>query len=248
MKKIIVSLSLLTLAACGGQDSLNKQQDPQARHRAELHTNLATAYYSKGQMGTALDEFKQAAAIDGTYAPAHIGLGMVYAALKQDAQAEVGFKRALQLDPGNSEAHNNYGAFLCSRNRIDESIREFLTAVSNPLYASSASAYTNAGICAMKKQDVANAETYFRKALQADPGARIAAYHMAVISFNRGEHVQARTYLNIAMQSIEPNAEMLWLGVRNARKLDDRDAEASYSLLLKRKYPNSAETKALMAE
>ncbi|MDR2220578.1 MAG: type IV pilus biogenesis/stability protein PilW [Methylobacillus sp.] len=248
MKKIIVLLSLLTLAACGGQGSFNTKQDPQARHRAELHTNLAAAYFSKGQLATALDEFKQAAAIDGTYAPAQIGLGMVYAALKQDVQAEAGFKRALQLDPGNSEAHNNYGVFLCSRDRVDESIHEFLVAVSNPLYTSPASAYTNAGVCALKKKDSTNAETYFRKALQADLGARVAAYHMAVISFDRGEFVQTRTYLNQSMQGVDPNAEMLWLGVRNSRKLNDRDAEASYSLLLKRKYPNSAETKALMAE
>jgi type IV pilus assembly protein PilF len=50
------------------------------------------------------------------------------------------------------------------------------------------------------------------------------------------------------MHNIEPTPEMLWLGVRNARKLGDRDAEASYSLLLRKKYPNSDETKALLAE
>lgn len=247
MKKALVLLMLLALAGCAAQKP-KIGQESQERRRAELHAELAGAYYAQGQMAIALEEFGKAVELDPSYAPAYTGLGLVHASLKQDAKAETHFKRALQLDPENSETHNNYGTFLCVRNRVDEAIREFMTAVSNPLYATPASAYLNAGICALKKQDAKNAETYFLKALRADPGARAASYQLAQLSFNKGEHAQARTYLNQAMQNIDPTPEMLWLGVRNARKLDDRDAEASYSLLLRKKYPNSAETKALLAE
>jgi type IV pilus assembly protein PilF len=40
---------------------------------------------------------------------------------------------------------------------------------------------------------------------------------------------------------------MLWLGIRIERLLGDKDAEASYAMLLRRKYPNSEQTKALLS-
>jgi type IV pilus assembly protein PilF len=180
--------------------------------------------------------------------PAYTGLGLVHAALKQDAKAESNFTRALQLEPENSEAHNNYGTFLCVRNRVDEAISEFMTAVKNPLYATPESAYLNAGICALKKKDIRNAETYFQNALRVEPNMRAASYQLAQLYFGKGEHLQARAHLEQAMKNIDPTPEMLWLGVRNERILGGKDAEASYRLLLRRKYPNSDETKAMLAE
>jgi type IV pilus assembly protein PilF len=247
MKKLLVILMALVLVACGTTGG-KTGEDSNSRHRAKLHTELASAYYSQGQMAIALEEFTKAIGLDSSYAPAYTGLGLVHAALKQDAKAESNFKRALQLEPENSEAHNNYGTFLCVRNRVDEAISEFMTAVKNPLYASPESAYLNAGICALKKKDIRNAETYFQNALRVEPNMRAASYQLAQLYFSKGEHLQARAHLEQAMKNIDPTPEMLWLGVRNERILGGKDAEASYRLLLRKKYPNSDETKAMLAE
>jgi type IV pilus assembly protein PilF len=247
MKKLFVILMALVLVACGTTGG-KTGEDSNGRHRAKLHTELASAYYSQGQMAVALEEFTKAIGLDSSYAPAYTGLGLVHAALKQDAKAESNFKRALQLEPENSEAHNNYGTFLCVRNRVDEAISEFMTAVKNPLYASPESAYLNAGICALKKKDIRNAETYFQNALRVEPNMRAASYQLAQLYFSKGEHLQARAHLEQAMKNIDPTPEMLWLGVRNERILGGKDAEASYRLLLRKKYPNSDETKAMLAE
>lgn len=247
MKKIIAVVMLLILAGCAAQKP-RTGEETQSRHRAALHTELAAAYYSQGQLGIALEEFTKAAELDSSYAPAYTGLGLVHAALKQDGKAEANFKRALQIDPENSEAHNNYGTFLCVRNRVDEAIREFMTAVGNPLYSTPESAYLNAGICALKKKDVKNAETYFLQAVRIAPNMRAASYQLATLYFSKGEHMKTRMYLQQAMQNIDPTPEMLWLGVRNERILGGKDAEASYSLLLRKKYPNSDETKAMLAQ
>lgn len=244
MKKLIL-LAVFVLAGCAAQGT---KTDVNAQQRAKLHTELGAAYYAQGQMAIALDEFTKATQLDPSYAAAYTGLGLVHAALRQDAKAETNFKRALQLDPENSESHNNYGTFLCVRNRIDEAITEFLTAIGNPLYATPETAYLNAGICALKKKDAKNAESYFLNALRIQPGLRSASYQLANLYFTRGDNLQARTYLQQAMQNIEPTPEMLWLGVRNERILGGKDAEASYRLLLKKKYPDSDETKAMLAE
>lgn len=245
MRKILI-VALLALAGC--TQNIKGGNEGNVENRAKLHTELAAAYYAQGQMAIALDEFNKATQLDPDYAPAYTGLGLVHAALKQDDKAEANFKRSLQLDPDNSDSHNNYGTFLCVRNRVDEAVKQFMTAVSNPLYGTPESAYLNAGICSLKKKDEKNAESYFLTALKIQPGLRSASYQLANLYFKQSDNKRSRTYLQQAMQNIEPTPEMLWLGIRNARALGDRDTEASYSLLLKKKYPNSDETKAMLAE
>lgn len=245
--KILILLLMITLTACAAQ-STQSSADAAMTRRAKIHTELASGYYAQGELGVALEEFSEAVQLDPNYAPAYTGLGLVHASLRQDDKAEANFKRSLQLDPGSSESHNNYGTFLCTRERFDESITEFLAAVSNPLYSTPESAYLNAGICAKRKNDDKRAEEYLSKALQIQPGLRHASLILADINHANADNVSARKNLQRAMSNGEPTAEMLWLAVRIERALGDKDAEASYSLLLRKKYPDAEQTRAMLAE
>ena len=243
----LVWIALLLLTACAspkGPEYIGSESN--LRERARIHTELGAGYFGQNQMEIALEEFTEAARIDPTYGLAYNGLGLVYANLREDVKADNNFQKSLKLEPRNSESRNNYGTFLCSRNRIDESITQFLEAVKNPLYATPALAYLNAGLCSLRKNDVKNAELYLQKALQADPLLNQAAYQLALIQFNRSNFPQAHLYLQNALVSV-PSAETLWLAIRIERKLGSRDAEASYALQLRSKYPNSEQTKALLA-
>jgi type IV pilus assembly protein PilF len=243
MKKLIL-VFLFLLAGCAAQDKNIGREESDTRERARIHTELGAGYFAQRQLPIALEEFTEATQIDPSYSMAYSGLGLVYAALKEDAKAEANFKKALQLEPGNSQSHNNYGTFLCSRDRVDESITQFLEAVKNPLYATPEAAYLNAGVCALKKKNVADAEIYLKKALQIQPLLHPAAYQMALIQFDKGEYALARNYLQYALAD-RPTPETLWLAIRTERKLGGKDAEASYALELRRKYPSSDEARAL---
>jgi type IV pilus assembly protein PilF len=246
LKKLTILL-LFVLAGCAAQGPRNAAEGA-LRNRAKIHTELAGAYYARGEYAIALEEYKEATQLDPSYAPAYSGLGLLYTALRQDDKAEASFRKSLQLDPESSESHNNYGTFLCARNRFDESITEFLTALNNPLYASPESAYLNAGVCSLKKKDDKNAEAYLLRALQIQPGLRQASLHLANLYFSRGDFLSARKHLQRAMLNTDPTPEMLWLGVRIERVLGDKSAEASYALLLRKKYPDSEQTRAMLAE
>jgi len=244
MKKFLLLLTVLTLTACASQQG--GRTDSQKRESARIHTELGAGYFSQNQIAIALEEFNEAARIDPTYALAHNGLGMVYSALGEDAKAEASFRRAISLDPNSSESRNNYGTFLCTRNRIDESIDQYMAAVRNPLYATRDVAYLNAGLCALRKQDVENAEIYFQNALQIQPLLHRASYELALINFNRNKFGLAREYLRTPLIS-NPSPEILWLAIRIERQLGDRDAEASYALELRRNFPDSEQTWALLS-
>lgn len=242
---IILLISFLCLVACASQEQTNKDNEAIIA-RARAHTNLGAVYYRQGQLEIALEEFNAAATIYPNFATAYNGLGLVHTALGEDDIADKDFRKSIQLDPNNSESHNNYGNFLCARNRIDESIKEFLAAVKNPLYSTPAAAYTNAGICSMRKNDKAGAEAFFNKALQFDPLSSVAAYQLALIQFKRNDAKAAKVSLqNVLLTTSSP--EMLWLAIQIERVLGAKDAEASYALQLRNQYPDSEQTKLLLS-
>lgn len=214
--------------------------------RARAHSDLGAAYLQQGKYEIALSEFNEATEIDPSYAPAYNGLGLVYAALGEDAKADASYKKAITLQPKSSESHNNYGSFLCSRKRYDESIKHFLEAIKNPLYSTPNLAYANAGICSARKNDIKNAEIYLNKALQLQPLTHSAATQLAEIQFNRGEVATAKQTLQNALVA-SPSAETLWLGIQIERVLGDKDNVSSYALQLRQRYPNSEQTRLLLS-
>lgn len=230
-------------AGCVSQERKEKD-DENLKARARAHTDLGAVYFQQKQFEIALEEFTQASKIDPSFGLAFNGLGLVHAALGQDNIANANFKKAVEVEPSNSESHNNYGSFLCARGHYDESIQQFLAAVKNPLYATPAMAYTNAAICSMRKKDTVNAEAYLQRALQIEPLSSMAAYQLATLQFNRNDALAAKRTLQNVMLG-QPGPDMLWLAIQIERAVGARDAEASYSLQLRRQYPDSEQAKLL---
>jgi type IV pilus assembly protein PilF len=216
--------------------------------RAQLHTDLASGYYERGQMEVALNELSLAVAADPTYAQAYNIYGLVYSVLGEDQKAEQNFGRALQLAPGDSEIRQNWGWYLCSHNRAQASLAEFEAAVRNPLYKSPEIALVNAGRCAQSLGDNRLAEQYFRRALGAQPGNALASYGLARLAYQDGNYDQARAWMRGVMLANNPPAEGLLLGMCVERKLGDRQAELSYVSQLRNRYPEAPETRNLATE
>jgi type IV pilus assembly protein PilF len=213
--------------------------------RARVHTELGVSYYEAGKLAVALEELNEALSADRNYAPAWNARALVYMELKEDARAESDFKQALRADPDGSDAKNNYGLFLCQRNRPKEGIAYLLDAVKNPLYSTPDLAWKNAGLCARRAGDPAAAVNYFQRALQLNPGQPQALYSMADLSFAGGDAGAAKQYLDRYMRVVPaPGVEVLWLGARVEHRVGNRTAMMGYGNQLRRRFPEAPETKA----
>ncbi len=234
--------SLLVFAGCS-----TPGVDSKPYKIAKVHTELASLYYQRSQMGVALDELKQAIDADPDYAPAYSVRGLVNMSLREDRDAEADFRRSLSLDDTDSDTHNNYGLFLCQRGREREAIPQFMAALKNPLYTTPGLAYLNAGLCYKKAGKNSDAEDFLKRALSLQPGLPPAMYALADLSLADGNYLAARQYFNSFVQNSDSlNAEQLWLGVRISRQAGDRAAEAKYSMQLRNLFPGSHETQLLM--
>jgi type IV pilus assembly protein PilF len=212
--------------------------------RAQIHTDLGAGYFGMGKLGIALEELNTAIKADSNYAPAYNMLGLLYMELREFDKAGDYFKRSLSLDPNNSEAHNNYGWFLCQRNHEDEAIGHFMSALKNPLYATPEKAYLNAGECSLKKGDDKGAEEFFLRALKFQPAPAQALWHMAELNFRRANYDEAQRHLDAFMKAGGATRESLWLGARIAHRLGNRNAEESYGARLRTHFPDSREAQA----
>lgn len=251
---LVLALGML-LTGCAATSTSNGGS-PEARavgeenRSARLHTELGAGYYSRGQYAVALQELRKALDADAAYAPAYSILGLVHAELREDKQAEAHFQRAVDLSPNYSEAHNNYGQFLCQRSRAAESLKHFELALNNPLYATPEKALANAGNCAAEMGDLVQAELFFTRALKRVPGQPTALLGMAEIHGRQGRWLAARSVLRQLSAQYNDIAEMspqaLWLGVRSERQLGDREAEANFGSLLRRRHPESMQAQWLI--
>lgn len=220
-------------------DSRGSPDDLQ--RRALIRLELASALYQQGSHARALDEVRSALAIDPGLANAHGMLGLIFMDLRDTAQAESAFRRALAISPNDPELHNNYGWFLCQTGRARESIGEFMAALKDPLYATPARPLHNAGVCALRIGDEAAAQEYLQKAFQLDPSNPVSMYHLAEIHLRRNQIEQAEFHVQRLLSSYPPSAETLWLGIRVARKSGQREALNSLAIQLRRQFPDSRE-------
>jgi len=244
MKNIQAAAALLLLVL-GGCASTSDNDNSAAS--AKVHTELAGLYYERAQLGIALDELEQALRADSDYAPAYGVRGLVRMALREDKEAESDFRKALRIDELDSNTQNNYGWFLCQRGREEESIPHFLSALKNPLYRTPALAYLNAGLCSRRMEKNKDAEEFFRKALTVQPGMKDALYGLAELSFTDANYAQAKQYFSrFSSANDNMTAEQLWLGVRIQRMTKDRNAEASFSIQLRKRFPDAKETRIML--
>jgi type IV pilus assembly protein PilF len=127
-------------------------------------------------------------------------------------------------------------------------LAQFEIAVANSLYRTPEIALVNAGRCAQTIGDIRLAESYFRRALAAQPGNALASYGVALIAYKEARYDEARKWMRPVMQTTTPPPEAMYLGLCIERKLGDRQAELSYITQLRNRFPDSVETKAITTE
>lgn len=237
MKHLAYGLVMIIgLAAC-----TSTRQPVDLEKAAAINAQLGSGYLAQGDLDLAKLKFEKALKQNPDLPEAHSGYALLMSRLGQMGKAQKHFKKALQLDPDDSGTLNNYGIFLCAQNKFMEAEKQFLAALRDPLYKTPEYAYTNAGRCSLKNKEAVQAEAYFGKALQANPKFPDALFEMANLQYAQRKYAQARSNLQKFERQANHTPSSLWLAVRVARALGQRNEEASYSLLLKNKFPDSEE-------
>jgi type IV pilus assembly protein PilF len=233
---------LLCAALAGCASSAERQAEQEKLNkRAETHVLLGSGYMQRGQLDVAKQELDKAYDLAPGNPQVNNMMALLQWRLNNPDEAARYFRKAVNAEPPNPEAWNNYGVFLCEQGRIDEALVWFQKAAANAFYRTPEEANLNAGVCLMKKPAPTAAEKYFREALRINPKMPGALYQMARISLDSGQALTARAFIERYFHAAEDTPESLLLAVKIERVLHNKNAEASYALRLRGKFPTSPE-------
>ncbi len=227
-----------------GNDIVTESDEPAVRKRARIRLALAIGYLEQGQTTVALDEVKQALAIDPEFADAYNMRGLVYMRLNDQQLAEESFRRALALNPRDGSILHNQGWLLCQQQRYSQAADAFTKALANPGYGNRSRTLMARGLCEERAGQPAEAERSLIQSYELDAGNPVTGYNLARLLYNRGDYERARFYIRRLNNSELANAESLWLGVRVERRMDNREAMLQLASQLQRRYPQAPELRA----
>lgn len=226
----------------GTRDIVTASDETDLDRRARVRFELAVAYYSQGQLETALDEVKQAIAVKPDFGAAFNLRGLIYGSLGQDQLADESFNRALQLNPRDADTMHNFGWFHCQAGRYEEAERLFERALNVPQYRTPARTLLAQGVCQVKAGRLADAERTLMRSFELNPGNSATSANLADLFYRRGEYERARFYVRRALASSPPgDAPTLWLAARIERKLGNRRGADQYGSTLRERFPQSRE-------
>jgi len=242
----LFALLFFVLFISGCASKQEQDQDPydesDSRKLVESNTSLGLEYMNRGQYEVALGKLKKAIREDPGYAPAQTVIAVLYERIGEQELAAKHYKKAYEAAPKDGDVNNNYGVYLCQQGKEDKAIEHFMKALKDPFYSTPAIALTNAGSCAIRYGHYVEADEYLRSALKIEPDLPDALMNMARLSFERGNYLSARAFMQRYEIAAKHEAETLLLAFRIEMASDNRKGANKYKLILESNFPDSEET------
>jgi type IV pilus assembly protein PilF len=252
-RAIVFSLLLLLTGCVTTKDNSNplaenmpkSSKAQQAQDAARVHTELGQRYMANGDMQTALDKLTLALNFDPNYAPAHTVLAVLYERIHKLPEAELHYRKAVELEPAKGAANNNLAQFLCSTGRYAEATSYFQKAVADPFNDTPDMALTNEGVCQLRAGDVGGAEASFRDAIARNPNSSDALFQLANTLYLHNDAFRARAFIQRFDALGQPSAGALKLGYDIETRLGNPEGALNYSTRLRSQFPDSEQARAL---
>ena len=249
--RFTLGLSLLSttgwLSACASTNANNAQA------QARVHTELAARYYQAGQVAVAVQEAQIALDSDAGYVPGHTLLALIYAQLRQNAQADAHFRQALSLSEAQrlptSDLRNSYAWYLCQTDRMAQGLNELSPVLRDPLYGSLDKALVNASVCAARLEQYELADSYVNAALAMRPDFATAYLYRGHLAVQKSQWRAAQADWQMTQKlwvEASETPETLWLLARIEHGSSSHRTGAAERL--QKQFPASQEAKWLRAE
>jgi type IV pilus assembly protein PilF len=236
----------LALGACASSHDSNGSVT-RSEAAARINLQLGVGYLQEGNLAIAKEKLERARSQDPHNPEIHGAIALLDERLGKDKEADKEYRTALELAPHDPAMLNNYAVFLCSHERVDEGVRYFEQAATNPLYRTPWAAYTNAGVCMRGAHRDADAAQRFNRALQSNPAYSEAVFQASDLDFQQQKLADARFRIDVFLLTNPATPDLLLLAYRIAQAQKDTTAQQRYGMRLSQEFPNSEQAHALAA-
>ncbi|MBP9722524.1 MAG: type IV pilus biogenesis/stability protein PilW [Gammaproteobacteria bacterium] len=254
---LIIFIASITLTISGCSETYNNSNNSLTNNEAsngnygnvdltksaKYNLQLGVGYLEQGDVERAKDKFLKAAKQAPKMPEVHYNLAHFYYLIDDLDSADQHFNQALDYSADNTNgvsgtAHNNYGVFLCQTKQYTKAYEQFAEAVNDKNYADTASAYENAGLCALKAGDKSLAKHNFAKALKQNPLSEKSLIELSQLSVDNKDFQKAKAYLYRYNQTNTPDKRSLMLNLEVAKSLGDMAEVKNISAIIREKFPD----------
>jgi type IV pilus assembly protein PilF len=243
----VVSL-LAIMTGCVTTKSPHLTNEHAEADAAADNVALAMAYMQEGNLARAKEKLDRGIQEDPTNANLHSVYGQFYERINDQKKAEDQFREALRLAPNDPGQLNFYGVYLCNQHRVDEGVTKLLKVANNPLYRTPELAYDNIGVCLLTVHRDEEAESAFKRALNARPDYAEGTYQLAELELAHGRALEALTRINKFLEQYNPTADVLTAGIQAARTLGDTRSAEQFARIMRADFSESDQAHSLGAD
>jgi type IV pilus assembly protein PilF len=247
-KWLLCAVLVMPISGCVSTTSGGSPPDSDDDNAAQQYFQLGARYFRNGNYDLARERLLRAIQLDPRMAIAHSTLALTYEQLDNARLATDHHNLAVRYGPRNFNVRNAYAVFLCGQRRYDEAREQFVRAVEIPENDNAEIMLTNAGVCMSQKPDFAQAEQFFREALDRKANYGEALLQLTDLKYRTEEYLPARAFVQRFLASNKATPDALLLAVRIERALDDDRASTDYSNQLLREFPGSAAARQVLRD
>lgn len=240
-KRIVTGLILLSVLTSGCGLLPDTRDTMSNAEKAKLNLQMGARYLEMGMLDVAKEKLETAVRLDSSNPETYNTLAVFYERIKQTEAASESYQSALSKDSDNFSIKNNYGRFLCDQGQFQKGLALLQEAMESPMNNRPWFALTNLGVCHMKQNDIPHAEDYFRQALQTQPDYSPALQEMQRISYQNGQFMSARAFLERYLGVAKHTPETLWIAFQTERALGNSKNSEEYREQLLSSFPASKE-------
>jgi len=242
----IVIVGTLFLGGCVTETTGGFNVEKSTEQALQDYIKLATGYLEQGDLLNAKRHLANASSLSNHNSEVAAIWGLVYSREGEADLADQSFRRSLRLDSSNSQARNNYAAFLFANNRYDDAYEQLEKVVEDTEYVARSQAFENLGLAALSLNRNKDAEYAFGRALQLNPNQLRSSLELTLLNLRSNNILQARAYYRnyltlIQFYNVRHNAHSLWVGVQLENALGNTANVKQYGALLETSFNNTQE-------
>jgi type IV pilus assembly protein PilF len=237
---------MVTLGGCVETTTGGFNTTPSTVQALRDYIQLATRYLEQGDLPNAKRHLDNASAIDPENSEVFALWGLVYSREGEPDLADESFRRALRINAANSQARNNYAAFLFAEERFEDAYEQLEAVVEDTSYPNRAQAFENLGLAALRLQRLEDAEYAFGRAVQLNNNQVRSSLELASLFVQKQDLRQAsvyyRNYLTLLqLYNIGQNSRGLWIGIQLENALGNDVTVRQYGAQLEASFSASPE-------
>lgn len=192
----MAAVSFALIAGCAVTTSVDTMSPTRAAQAADINAEIAVYHLEQGNTLLAREKADKALQQNPQSIHAHLVSAEIESRLG-DVNAEAWhYEQALNIEPQNPSALNNFAGFLCRESQIQAAIEIYERVANDRRYGQRALVLTNAGRCLFEANHWVEAKEYWQRALAEASNYPPALFGLAEAELALGSIDAARAYFS----------------------------------------------------